>query len=77
MVETCSKFPSSEVAFSIFFTGRSLSLPNNKSLPDIINNFFEDLEPVKPEVLSTLSHDYCSSRYKRTVAVTDLDLDDP
>ena len=42
-----------------------LDVPNNtKPLPDIINDFFtsvsDDLEPVKPEVLCTLSDDYCS-----------------
>jgi len=41
----------------------SLEVPDNKLLPDVINEFFvsvsEDLHPVEPDVLSTLSHDYC------------------
>jgi len=42
----------------------SLELPDNKSLPDVINEFFvsvsEELHPVKSDVSSSLSNDYCS-----------------
>ena len=41
----------------------SLEVLDNKLLPDVINKFFvgvsEDLHPVEPDVLSTLSDDYC------------------
>jgi len=51
-----------------------LDVPDNKSVPDVINEFFvsvsEDLEPVKREVVSTLSDDYWT---QYTIYAQDVD----